>query len=254
MNEASESYSASGVRLAADFRDNLIIDRFDPLFCSMRASKRGYMKSENSEDAVTWNVFRTLRQIDPSSWLPDLFARAFPKRTPEPHQGLAVYVWRSVQPPPALVVEIEEGLSEIDVILEAPSWVWFIEAKYRSDISARTTNRPLRDQVLRNIDVGSYYAGVRRFYFSLLIANPKHSPQGVAAVTRYGDVDEVRSALRDHRPDGLVNLSGISQLTWQDLGHVLQCALEGAAREDERGYARRALEWLQHKGLAEVAG
>jgi hypothetical protein len=52
----------------------------------------------------------------------------------------------------------EEGLSEIDVIIE---WVWFIEAKHKSDIRLRTTTRPGRDQVLRNIDVESYYAGAR---------------------------------------------------------------------------------------------
>jgi hypothetical protein len=44
-----------------DFRDNLIIDRHDPIFASMRASKIKHLRSENSEDAVTWNVFRPSR-------------------------------------------------------------------------------------------------------------------------------------------------------------------------------------------------
>ncbi|RPH62556.1 MAG: hypothetical protein EHM89_05390 [Acidobacteria bacterium] len=77
-------------------------------------------------------------------------------------------LWRTVAPPPSLVALAAEGDSEIDVLIESPEWVWFIEAKYQSDISIKTTTRPLRDQVLRNIDVGSYYAGVRRFFFSLL--------------------------------------------------------------------------------------
>jgi len=47
--------------------------------------------------------------------------------------------------------------------------VWFIEAKFRSDVSERTTNNPERDQVIRNPDVGTWYAGVRHFYFSLLL-------------------------------------------------------------------------------------
>jgi len=34
------SLSPSGIRIAADFRDNLIIDRYDPVFVSMRAGKR----------------------------------------------------------------------------------------------------------------------------------------------------------------------------------------------------------------------
>lgn len=254
MTDSHDTVSPSGVRLAGDFRDNLIIDRFDPLFCTIRASKRAHMRSENSEDAVTWNVFRTLRQIDPAAWLNDLFRAAFPSRRPESHQGLAVYVWRSVAPPPALVVDLDENPSEIDVVLETPQWVWFIEAKYRSDIAIRTTNRPARDQILRNIDVGSFYAGVRRFYFSLLIAAESRSPVGVDILSRYEDIAVPRQLLQDHRPDGLENLQGVSRLAWANLGEVLGVAQNSAKRDDERGYATRALQWLQKKGLVEVAG
>lgn len=70
--------SPSGVRISADFRDNLIIDRYDPIFVTMRASKLKHFRSENSEDAVTWNVFRSLRQVDPAAWIPSLVSRGFP--------------------------------------------------------------------------------------------------------------------------------------------------------------------------------
>jgi hypothetical protein len=64
--------SPSGVRIARDFRSNLIIDRYDPVFADMRASKIKHLRSVNSEDAITWNVFRSLRQIEPSvpRWTP----------------------------------------------------------------------------------------------------------------------------------------------------------------------------------------
>lgn len=248
----NDSTSRSGVRLAGEFRDNLIIDRFDPIFRDMRSTKLAHMRSENSEDAVTWNVFRTLRQVAPSVWFDELFSRAFPTATVEPHRGLAVYVWLTVPPPRTLTAELDEGDSEIDVVLETPSCVWFIEAKYRSDISLRTTSRPERDQVIRNIDVGSYYAGVRRFYFSLLTASPGRSPQGVAAVKRYADLETVRGLLADHRPDRLANLCGVSSLTWNDLGGTLRRAAGTAERDDERGYATRALDWLRAKDLCDA--
>ena len=60
-----------------------------------------------------------------------------------------------------------------------------IEAKYRSDVSERTTNNPDRDQVLRNIDVGTWYAGVRDFYFSLLRLDTATARKGAALVKRY---------------------------------------------------------------------
>lgn len=250
MSLGRDEITKSGVRLASSFRDNLIIDRFDPLFGVMRASKRSLMRSENSEDAVTWNVFRTLRQIDPQRWVEPLFRRAFPDSACEEPSGIAVYVWRDVAPPPSLTVDLDEGSSEIDVVIESPTWVWFIEAKYQSDISQRTTNRETRNQVVRNIDVGSYYAGVRRFYFSLLIASRKRSKLGVEAVDRYKALDACRDELRDHRPDGLTNLRGVSLITWADLCSVLSAAQSTASREDERGYATRALSWMEAKGLA----
>jgi hypothetical protein len=144
----------------------------------------------------------------------------------------------------------DEGDSEIDVVIETPQWVWFVEAKYRSDISTRTTVRPLRDQVLRNIDVGSYYAGVRDFVFTLLIRDQSRSPLGVDAVSRYASLDEPRRILAQHRPDALTNLKAVTLLTWANLATVLRHARDSAPRVDERGYAERALAWLKVKGLA----
>ena len=47
-----------------------INDRYDPVFADMRASKLKHLRSVNREDAVTWNVFRSLRQVAPATWLP----------------------------------------------------------------------------------------------------------------------------------------------------------------------------------------
>jgi hypothetical protein len=93
-----------------------------------------------------------------------------------------VKLWQSVPPPIGLLDGGDEEHSEIDVVIEASTWVWFIEAKYKSDISPRTTTRPERDQIIRNVDVGSYYAGVRTFSFSTLIAAEKFSAKGVERI------------------------------------------------------------------------
>ena len=241
--------SPSGVLIASDFRDNLIIDRFDPMFAGMRASKLKHLRSENSEDAVTWNVFRSLRQIEPLAWLPRLAELAFNDSSLWAEDSLLVTLWQSVPPPPSLIRLGDEGATEVDVVLETPFWVWFIEAKYQSDISAGTTTRPDRDQVLRNLDVGSYYAGTRPFYFSLLIRSPDRSPQGVKAVQSYADLSKPRELLGAHRPDGLTNLKAVSVITWSMLSEVIASAARDAKRPDEKGYAERAILWLEEKGL-----
>jgi hypothetical protein len=252
MRSDSFVASSSGVRISNDFRDNLIIDRYDPMFVLMRASKIKHMRSENSEDAVTWNVFRSLRQIQPMIWLPKLASIGLPGRSLQIDEYISLDLWRTVAPPPGLLRFGDEGASEVDVIVESAQWVWFIEAKYHSDISTGTTTRRARDQVIRNIDVGSYYAGVRDFHFSLLVRSTEHSPLGAAAVARYCDLDVPRQELQSHRPDGLANLRSVTTLTWADLGRVFEHAQQSASRSDEQGYAQRAIGWLRNKGLLDV--
>jgi hypothetical protein len=252
MNSPESYVSQSGVRISADFRSNLIIDRYDPVFADMRASKRKHLQSANSEDAVTWNVFRSLRQIDPEAWLPDLWLQSFPSIPCPDNSSPVVDLWKSVAPPPGLLEGGDEGHSEIDVVIESPNWVWFIEAKYLSDISLGTTTRPTRDQLLRNIDVGSYYAGIRDFYFSLLISSEKRSSHGVQKIKTYSNLSVPRSELALHRPDGLKNLKGVSLLTWAALGKVLEAGSTAAKREDERMYAIRAVTWLRERGFIQA--
>jgi hypothetical protein len=165
----TEHLTPSGVRIADDFRDNLIIDRYHRDFATMRGSKLSQMRSENSEDVLTWNVFRSLEQIDPSVWIPRLRAQMLDAEPTVPPKMVSIRLWPSLEPPPSLrLFQKDEGPSEIDVLIETEYSVWSIEIKHRSDISERTTNNPVRDQVLRNIDVGSWHAGVRDFYFGLL--------------------------------------------------------------------------------------
>ena len=84
MTDLQSETTGTGVRVTSDFRDNLIIDRYDPVFVTTRASKVKHLHSENSEDAVTWNIFRSLRQIEPAAWLPELARRGLPSLVDSP--------------------------------------------------------------------------------------------------------------------------------------------------------------------------
>jgi len=46
--------SASGVFVLEDFRDNLIIDRYDPIFAGMRASKLDGLSNFKGVGMLTW--------------------------------------------------------------------------------------------------------------------------------------------------------------------------------------------------------
>jgi hypothetical protein len=125
--------------------------------------------------------------------------------------------------------------------------VCHVEYERRQD---NTTHNPDRDQILRNIDVGSWYAGGRPFYFSLLLLDESSTPKGTALVDQYrASPDAMRSAL-SHRPDALPNLKGIGLLRWSDLASVIAECAEGAPRGDERAFAVTAIQWLHAKGIA----
>lgn len=236
-----------GVRLANDFRDNLIIDRYNPDLLTMRGSKTASMRSENSEDVLTWNVFRSLAQIAPSFWFPRLHQAVFGGAPPSPAAtSVGIHLWKRLQPPPALRnFQRDEGESEFDVVIETEYSVWCIEAKFKRDARERTTSNDLRDQVIRNLDVGSWYAGVRPFDFSLLVLGEERSPTGEALVSTYGR----EPPQLPHRPDGLTNLRGVAMMRWRQVADVLRDCAQ-AAREDERPYAEKALAWLEEKSTA----
>src|SRR5213593_2861580 len=105
MQSEEGHLSPSGVWISDDFRTNLIIDRYDPVFADMRASKLKHLRSVNSEDAVTWNCFRSLRQIAPEAWLPHLWVRAFPDTSVPDDLRLTVKLWEGVPPPLGLLAD-----------------------------------------------------------------------------------------------------------------------------------------------------
>jgi hypothetical protein len=248
MTQIAGETTSSGVFIAKDFRDNLIIDRFDPIFVGMRASKLRHMRSANSEDVLSWNVFRTLRQIDPSFWGEALFMTAFNQCPKTDFTATTIDLWKPVAPPSSLLEEGDEGISEIDIVVEHPKWVFFLEAKLTSDISTGTTTRPERDQLLRNIDVGSYYAGVRDFYFALLVQDEARSPKGMAKIREYSDPLLLRERL-PHRIDGLKNLRGIGLITWSVVASLLSSLSPEKASTFEMTCAQRCLGWLRERKM-----
>jgi len=149
-----------------------------------RGRVRGLPKicSENSEDARTWFQFSPLLENTEqrTSTLLKLFHQAFPEEI-----GLAslkglpsarLYFWHGKEtpslklvPPPTL--PFKQGLTEVDLIVAVENhMVVFIEAKFHSDVSTGVTHASNWDQVIRNIDIGSWFAigQFHRFYFILL--------------------------------------------------------------------------------------
>ena len=194
---------------------------------------------------MTWNVFRSLKQIDPNLWLPQLFKKSFQKEFTYSYEFIDVLLWRKLNPPSSLPTP--EGPSEIDIIIESNEFVWFIESKYKSDISMETTHDSKRNQVIRNIDVGLEYANGKDFYFSLLILDEEHSPKGLYITNEYShSFDMVKEHLQ-HRKSVLFKLSGIGVFSWFDLLKLFNDISNSDVNELEIFVARQAATWLENQ-------
>ena len=186
----------SGVKVYKQWQDNIVIDADNPAIA--KQSAKGYYRglakglsrlgSENSEDALTWNIFRTLRYVPAPLWI-----HSITQPTPTDSDTIKLHFWKNYAPPPTY--PHAEGHSEVDLAIETDSALLFIEAKLYSKVSQPISKR---NQVIRNIDVGSYHASQsnKDFYFFLLTPE-KHKTD---LVVRYQDSHTLADKL-SHRSD-----------------------------------------------------
>ncbi len=175
--------SDTGVKVFSNFKDNLIIDQDDAEVANQAGHwkyNRGLVKglsklgSENSEDALTWNVFRTLMKLPARIWLAAVLA-PIPFDDEECRDAVLNF-WRQFPAPSNRPVP--EGKTHVDLTVETPRKLVFVEAKYTSDLSAATTYDSDRDQIIRNVDVGSWAARQigKEFFFTLLTSEANSAP------------------------------------------------------------------------------
>ena len=172
-----------------------------------RGKVKGLSKicSINSEDAQTWYHFSPLLSDSQkrARKLTCLLRQSFPETLSDhaleaaPHAELEF--WQKIAPPPSRLEFQREGPSEPDVIIKLPQLaVVLVEAKYHSDVCEHTEYDKTRDQVIRLIDVGSWYTRQNGYESSCVIVlqygnTPTNAEE---VVSRYaGKPDAIQRAL-----------------------------------------------------------
>ncbi len=166
--------SASRVRVWKRPEDHPLLKHTDtshPAFQSKLAERfppsmaEGLPKllSENSEDARTWYYFSPLLSDKPrrtrilTQLIRQSFFAAVPPQVFKDIPAATLQFWPKLSPPPSRTQA--EGKTEPDLMIKlGQSAVVFIEAKCQTGISEFTKYDRNRDQVIRQIDVGSWYA------------------------------------------------------------------------------------------------
>jgi hypothetical protein len=230
------------------------------------------LNSPDSEDLLTWNVFRPLSDVRPSSrWLLLLFRKSlgdnFGVFSPgileeKDLDGAELKFWhgrktREYYPPRehnewlknklersevpkyrerAKIGRRLEGPTEVDLVIETPKTLTFIEAKYQSDIGCQTTYDPYRDQIIRNLDVGTHQAetGNKKFFFILLTPECHERSRLYWYRMRecMKDPDRIKERL-PYRPIDFEELSkSIGWVLWRDVIEIWKANKDGFQLRD----------------------
>jgi hypothetical protein len=195
----------SGIKVYDDWRDNIVVDpEAPPLIWKARhglfgtntsVPGRPYLASENSEDALSWNLFRALDKAEHLNVVTRTLGLE------DEFQVLYWYrPWDAVDPPP----EIKEALDQVepwgkikgrfqtetDIILKGGRYLVMVESKLgkpgaRIRAWERTGNRPVPasyEAPLRAllVDLDDWQETMRRFYQllrHLVLANELSRPE-----------------------------------------------------------------------------
>lgn len=158
INPAHRMILLHGDEYRPDLCRKINESRYGPAYCNAPV-----MGSANSEDATTWSFFRSLEKRCRPEWILRLIEAATGIRLGGTVDGLRIKYWfgrvtdEKLPVPPG----VNETASEFDVLIEfylgGQLHIVAVEAKVSSPFSGRE-----RDQFVRVIDVGSYYAATKR--------------------------------------------------------------------------------------------
>jgi 8-oxo-dGTP diphosphatase len=200
------------------------------------------LHSSQSEDWVTWNVVRLLSRRPWKTWWPHLMELVSQSADEEIDLPTPTNVdlWKTVPAPlayerasrermrasdnrswqdRALNPKPVEGETEVEVSLEGASYLVYVEAKLGSDISARTTYDPYRNQVVRNIDCVLEYRKKRRPYFWMFARDRGPERSYIQLLKSYRREPKTLAEQLPHRSGREIDEVSrtLAVVTWSDL-------------------------------------
>ncbi len=215
-----------------------------------------------SEDVITGELVQVMRLINPRWWLPGFLNAALGSerfRT-QVFRDLRVEPWVNHPPYPKELLPWSEGSTQVDIEIswENPPTTVFIEAKYQSDLSWKTSNSTGSsqfpgDQLSRNIRVGLHHCGffrgkelfeTQRRDFIVIVLSPMANH---ALVRRYRSESKLRKAIpRSELIAELPRPPFVGEINYAQIRTVLQANKRFMTRA-ERVAVEQIDQYLQYK-------
>jgi hypothetical protein len=199
---------------------------------------------ERFQQALLWNIFRTLELLTPSFWLRRFHIRLTGEALLVPPQISRIHLWQHLPLPPIQRIDGERPDVVADVVIETEHAVWTLVAQ---SASTDVTDSDLTAAVA---DAGAWFAGARQHYCGVIESGATNKSVGSVLQSRYSrsrDSARIRSATRGPAAPTDVQWGAIH---WQELTALLQDCREAATLPPiERALAQNALDWLTTIGI-----
>jgi hypothetical protein len=230
-------------RVSADVREELVIASHHPDRLRRPAPRLGDITDDRFQQALTWNVFRTLELLAPAFWLRRFHLRLTGDPSVVQPQILRISLWQSLPLPPIQRIDGARPDVPVDVIIETEHAVWTLIVARR----ARAEN--IHERIAEVVDAGGWLAGARELYCGV-IEDDTNTGIGDSLKKRYGRSSastQLRSASRG--PAG-PSLKGVGGARWRDLAAILHdCQEADNLPAIQRALARNTWMWLHSVGI-----
>ena len=231
-------------RVTRDERERFVIAGHHPDRLRRPAASPGVTSDERFQQALAWNIFRTLELVSPSFWLRRFHIRLTGDPHVVPPQIARVRLWQHLPLPPIQRIDGERPDVVADVVIETEHAVWTLVAESpRNDLMDS-------DRTAAVVDAGAWFAGARQHYCGVIGSGARNASLGSVLQVRYSRSREsarLRSATRGPATPTRVQWGAIQ---WSELAALLQDCREAANLPSiERALARNAFEWLGRVGV-----
>ena len=227
-----------------DDRERFVIAPHHPDRLRRPAVSLGAADDERFQQALAWNICRTLELVSPSSWLRRFHIRLTGEPSVVPPQIARVHLWPHLPLPPIQRIDGERPDVVADVLIETEHAVWTLVSQSAKNDLADS------DQTAAVVDAGAWFAGARQNCCGVIESNATNRTLGSVRQSRYSrsrDSARLRSATRGPAAPTQVQWGAIR---WSELTALLQDCCEAANLPPiERALAQNALDWLTTVGV-----
>lgn len=235
-------------RLAPGIRETFIIAPHHPDRLDRPQGRLGALERDRFQQALTWNVFRSLELIAPAFWLRRVHARMTGEASPAPPQIMRVSLWRPLPLPPIHRIDGARPDVVADVVLETEHAVWTL-------VVALEGNHAFDDVPAQIADAGAWLAGAREHYLGVIETRTSDVSFGGVLKRRYARSAESLELRSSARGPARPASTRFGVLEWRDLTAVLQeCQEAESLTAIERALARNAVDWLRKVGSERSIG